>query len=42
MHYLRAQKDISDFLDLFNLESNDTIDDNLLTPEGTHPMRAVL
>lgn len=39
--YQRANKDIVDFLDVFNLEPNDKIDDNLLTPEGQHPMKTV-
>jgi len=39
--YLRTKKDIVDFLDLFNLERTDRIDDSLLTPEGNHPMKTV-
>ena len=39
--YLRAKKEVDDFLDIFNLEPSDKIDDSLLTPEGNHPMKTV-
>jgi len=38
---MRAKKEIIDFLDLFNLETNDKIDCSLLDPEGKHPMKTV-
>ena len=41
MLYLRSKKEIDDFLDIFNLEPTDKIDNNLLTSEGTHHMKTV-
>ena len=41
MYYLRARKDIDDFLDIFNLEHYDKIDDSLLTPFGNHVMKEI-
>lgn len=38
LYYLRAKKDIDDFLDVFNLEVTEEINDSLLDPEGKHPM----
>ena len=34
LYYLRAKKDIDDFLDVFNLEVYEEIDENLLNPIG--------
>lgn len=39
--YMRAKKDITDFLDLFNLEPTDHIGNSLLQPDGDHPMKTV-
>jgi len=39
--YMRAKKDIFDFLDIFNLERTDIIDSSLLQPDGDHPMKIV-
>ena len=36
LYYLRAKKDIDDFLDVFNLEVTEEINDSLLDPEGKH------
>ena len=41
MFYMRAKKDIHDFLDIFNLEQDDKIDEDLVTPSGEHQMKGV-
>lgn len=39
--YDRAKKELTDFRDLFNLEPNEEIDEELLNPDSNHPMRIV-
>lgn len=39
--YDRAKKELTGFRDLFNLESHEEIDDELLDPDSNHPMRIV-